>query len=427
MSDRRGNGTGVTGGASFAHAGGAGTDGMLRGVAAWDGERDLGTVDIAWADGCLTDVSVSSADPGTAGLTAIPGLIDTHVHLLGYAGQQGGPGAPDTFTWPLVTTREEQVLHAAANAQRALRAGITTLRDLAADTAQAALARVFAAGILSGPRLLASGPVGMTAGHLDLFTPPAVTNRPPTADGPDACRALVRRWAREGLAGIKIYTSGGVLSQGDKPAWRNHTAAEIAATVDEAHALGMRVAAHAHSADGIAIAIEHGVDSIEHATAMTGPQADELAARRIPVAPTLLINEVIAAGRPGASPESRRKAADMVAVRDERFAAAAAAGVHFVLGTDASGYFVDFDAAWAEMRRMTEVLGWDAARTLRAATADAADAIGLASVTGRLATGLSADLVLVSGRPQVDPDAWDPGRVVAVVSGGRVVAGALPA
>lgn len=417
--------------------GAAGTDpgpdsGELRGVPAWDGERDLGTVDIAWRSGRFTEIGASTAvtsGPPAAGLreiTAIPGLVDTHVHLAGYAGPPGASGSPDTFTWPLVTTREEQVLHAAANAQRAMRAGITTLRDLAADRVQAALARAFAAGILAGPRLLASGAVGMSAGHLDLFTPAAVADRPPTADGPDACRALVRRWARDGLGGIKIYTSGGVLSQGDKPAWRNHTDAELAATVDEAHALGMLVAAHAHSADGIDRALAHGVDSIEHATGMTASQADVLAARGVPVAPTLLINEIIAAGRPGATPESRSKAAAMVADRDGRFAAAARAGVRFVLGTDASGYFVGFDGAWAEMRRMASVLGWPPERVLRAATSDAADAVGLSGEAGRLAPGRSADLVLVRGRPQDDPQCWDPGRIVAVLCRGRVVAGGMP-
>jgi len=413
------------------HAAGRPADGVLRGIATWDGERDLGPVDIAWQDGHITEVTESdrpvASGSVTDGLTVIPGLVDTHVHLTGYAGRLDLPGAPDTFTWPLVTTREEQVLHATANAQRALRAGITTLRDLAADTVQSALSRVFDAGILPGPRLLASGAVGMTAGHLDLFTPAPVTDRPPTADGPDACRALVRRWARDGLTGIKVYTSGGVLSQGDKPGWRNHTDAEIAATVDEAHALGMLVAAHAHSVDGIERAVRLGVDSIEHATELTADQAETVAARGIPIAPTLLINELIAAGRPGASEQSRRKAADMVAARDSGFAAAAAAGVRFVLGTDASGYFVAHDGAWAEMRRMAAVFDWDAQRVLRAATSDAADAVGLGAVTGRLTPGRSADLVVLRGRPHLDVGAWDVDRVAAVVCRGRLVTGTLPA
>jgi imidazolonepropionase-like amidohydrolase len=76
------------------------------------------------------------------------------------------------------------------------------------------------------------------------------------------------------------------------------------------------------------------------------------------------------------------------------------------------------------MRRMAEVFGWNADRVLRAATSDAADALGLSSVTGRLTPGLSADLVVVRGRPQDDPAVWDPEHVVAVVSCGRLMAGA---
>jgi imidazolonepropionase-like amidohydrolase len=148
-------------------------------------------------------------------LCVIPGLVDTHVHLLGHAGDRG---THDTFTWPLVTTREEQTLHAAPNAQRAMRNGVTTLRDLAGDEAQVAVRRAFDLGIMPGPRVLVSGPVGMTAGHGDLFIPPAVRERAPLADSPDECRKLVRRWARAGVTGIKIFTSGGVLSIGDKVA-----------------------------------------------------------------------------------------------------------------------------------------------------------------------------------------------------------------
>ena len=202
---------------------------VLSGIRVWDGRHDLGTCDLSWdGDAIVAVLPAGSGAPGVhpdtrsgagtaggtgagfggGGLVVVPGLVDTHVHLLGFAGGRENAKGFDTFSWPLVTIREEQTLHAAANAQRALAAGVTTLRDLGSDEAQAGLARVFDGGILPGPRLLAYGPVGMTAGHLDLFTPRAVRDRPPTADGVDACRALVRRWARAGLTGIKIYTSG---------------------------------------------------------------------------------------------------------------------------------------------------------------------------------------------------------------------------
>lgn len=391
--------------------------GTLTSVHVWDGESDRGVCSLSWQDGLLTEVQ---ATPGvSAEFSVIPGLIDTHVHLLGFAGGRDRVRGFDTFTWPLVTRREEQVLHAAAHGLTALRAGVTTLRDLAADEAQAGLARVFDAGILPGPRLLASGAVGMTAGHLDLFTPRAVTDRPPTADSPDECRKLVRHWARAGLTGIKIYTSGGVLSMGDAVGWRNHTRAEIAATVDEAHALSMTVAAHTHSAAGIDIALAEGVDSIEHGTGLTVEQADRVAAAGISVAPTLLINDMIARAEVPVSDEARMIAAELMVSRDDQFRAAAARGVDFVLGTDANGYFLEFGDQWRELRRMAEVLGWSPERTLRAGTSAAARALRLEAVTGMLRPGLAADLVLMRGRPWAEVAALDVDRVVGVVARGK--------
>ncbi|GGL85354.1 amidohydrolase family protein [Nakamurella endophytica] len=413
--------------------------GRIDGIRIWDGRAELGVGSLAWAAGRLTAVGppagpaagdgAGSAGPaaGADELCVLPGLVDTHVHLGGFAGRKGDPAGRDGYTWPLVTTVQEQTLHVVANAQRAMRSGVTTLRDLAADEQQAAARRVFEAEVLPGPRLQVSGPVGMTAGHLDLFTPPAVRDRPATADGPDACRALVRRWARAGMTGIKIFTSGGVLSIGDRVGWRNHTRAEIAATIDEAHALGMLVACHTHTAEGIDLALEEGADSIEHGSAMTAAQAEVLAERRIPVGPTLLINEVIAERSATGNAEARDAAVEVVAARDRVFPLAAAAGVRFVLGTDASGYFVEFGQQWDELRRMTAVLGWDAERALQAGTSDAAASLGLGELVGRLAPGMAADLVVLRGTPWRDPAHLAADRVVAVVSRGRLVAGSLPA
>ncbi|MFI7639632.1 amidohydrolase family protein [Nonomuraea sp. NPDC049400] len=392
----------------------------LDGIPLWDGTEYRGPVDLSWEPDRIISVR-PDAEPRHDGLCVLPGLVDTHVHLVGYA----GPGDPPDFaTWPLVTTRDEQVLHGAAHAQRAMRHGVTTLRDLAGDEAQVALRRVFDAGVLPGPRIQVHGVVGMTAGHNDLFVPPAVPARKPTADGPDECRKLVRTWARAGMDGIKLTTSGGVLSIGDRNAWRNYTRDEIRAVVDEAHALGMLVASHAHSEDGIRVAVEEGVDSIEHGTLMSKDLAETLAARGTPVAPTLLINEAIAAGRVPVTPEARAKAAELVATRDVLLAQAAALGVRFVLGTDANGHHVQFGDQFAEVVHMTRVLGLDAESALRAATSDAADSIGMP--VGRIAQGLGADLVVLRGRPWERIEDLAVENIVAVVSRGHVVAGRLP-
>jgi len=394
----------------------------LTGVQLWDGEGARGLVDLSWeldgADAAITGIS-PAAGPDS-GLSVIPGLIDTHVHLVGYAGE----GRADFLSWPLTTRPEEQVLHGLAHAQRALRAGITTVRDLSADDVQYSLRRGIEAGLVEGPRVLAHGMVSMTGGHGDLFIPPAVAERKSVADGPDACRALVRAHARAGADGIKIATSGGVLSVGDKASWRNHTDAEIAAIVDEAHALGMPVAAHAHTAEGIERALAAGVDSIEHGTLLDAELAARVVAAGVTVAPTLLINDRIAAGR-GASPEQAGKAAELVVRRDALLRSAADAGVDFVLGTDANGAHVAFGEELNEVRRMAEVFGWSAERALAAATSRAAATIGRASSLGRIAPGLLADLVVLRGRPWERIEELDAARVVAVVSRGRVVAGAL--
>lgn len=398
----------------------------LSGIAVWDGTRSLGSSVVEWAvegsDARIAAVGAAEPDPAYAGLTLIPGLIDTHVHLMGYAGSRGA----DFMTWPLVTRPEEQVFHGLAHAQRALRAGVTTVRDLAASEPQLGLRAGIEEGFVVAPRVLAYGVVGMTGGHNDLFVPPAFPIRGRTADGVDQCRALVRTWARMGMDGIKVTTGGGVLSQGDRSEWRNYTAAELDAIVDEAHALGMLVAAHAHTETAIEVAIDRGVDSVEHGTFTTRAQAERMIAAGMTVAPTLLINEAIAERKVVVSDEAAAKATALVERRDALLADAADAGLDFVLGTDANGYHVKFGDQPDELRAMASLFSWSAERTLVAATSAAAKAIGMGDRLGRIAPGYAADFVLVDGDPANDLSDLTAGRIVAVVSRGRVAVGALP-
>ena len=392
----------------------------IEGVRLWDGTESHGLTNLTWMaegeDGAIRSIASATTD---SGLSVIPGLVDTHVHLIGNASS-----TPSGFlTWPLVTRPEEQVLHGLAHARRALAGGVTTVRDLSANEVQFSLRRGLDLGLVEGPRVLAYGMVSMTGGHGDLFTPPAVADRPPVADGPDACRALVRHWARAGADGIKVATSGGVLSVGDKAAWRNHTSDELDAIIDEAHALGMRVAAHAHTPDGIDIALDHRVDSIEHATVLPAAQAERIISSHVTVAPTLLINDRIAQGI-GADAEQASKARALVERRDELLHAAADLGLDFVLGTDANGFHVRFGEQMTEVREMARIFGWSAERALQAATSRAAAAVGRNDL-GRLAPGLPADFVVMRGRPWETIDQLNVDRIVAVVARGRVVSGEL--
>jgi len=393
----------------------------ISGVELWDGHRALGRVDLTWEAGTITAVTPTAAGTPASGFSVIPGLVDTHVHL----DTNAISGKADR-SWGIITPPEERSLHIFAHAQRAVQGGVTTLRDLASESCHFAVSRALDAGILEGPRLYGAGPVGMTAGHGDLFTPPHYPYRPATADSPDECRKLVRTWARAGAESIKIYTSGGILSMGDKVTWRNHTDAELAATVDEAHALGMLVAAHSHTAEGIDRALAAGVDSIEHGTGMTPDQMRVLAERNIPVGPTLLIHERLEAGVEGIADGAREKSAEMARVRGTRLRDAGRAGVRFVLGTDANGVFTLFGDQMEEVRLMAELFGWDAERALRAATSDAADSINLGGLVGTIRAGMAADFIVIEGRPWEDIAELDTARIRAVVARGRVQSGELP-
>src|SRR5512135_204980 len=146
------------------------------------------------AEGRIRSVGATAPAGATTidarGRTVMPGLIDAHVHICSYAGDETKRRA----NWALTTFDEEQLLHGAANARTALRAGFTTLRDMAGARPEVSLKHALEDFVIEGARLVSAGFVGMTGGHGDLFTPPALERRPfPVADGVDACRAAVRR------------------------------------------------------------------------------------------------------------------------------------------------------------------------------------------------------------------------------------------
>lgn len=393
----------------------------LEGVRVWDGERLLGPATVAWDGDRIQGVDPAAAD-GHPGLSLVPGLVDTHVHMVAYAGRD----KVDDRSWGLVTPWPEQLLHGAAQAQVAMRLGVTTVRDLGAFEPPVGLRRLFDSGAMQGPRVVAFGHVGITAGHGDLIWPPGVRERPPTADGPDECRRLVRTYARMGADGIKVFTSGGVMSTGDRSEWRNHTAAELAAIVDEAHALAMPVAAHAHTEAGIQAALDAGVDSLEHATLITEAQARQAAGQGVTIAPTLVTLERIVQGRTSAPAESVAKGRALYEARGDRLRRAAEAGVTFVLGTDGGSAGIPFGSQFEELRLMAALLALPPETVLRGATSRAAQAVGLGGRVGRIAAGFGADFLVVRGEPWRSLEDFTPDRVVAVVCRGHVVAGRLP-
>jgi imidazolonepropionase-like amidohydrolase len=354
------------------------------------------------------------------GRTVMPGLIDGHVHIRSFA----GTGRSDFYMWSQSTFYEEQVLHAARNARTALEAGVTTLRDAAGARLEVSIKHATDQQLLDGARVVVAGFVGMTGGHGDLFSPPAVEHRPyQTADGTDECRKLVRNYARDGVDWIKICTSGGVLSIGDESEWRNYTLDEVRTIVDEAHALGKRVAAHAHTRAGVRQALEGGVDSIEHGSSLDAELIQRMLDQGTWLCPTLAVSEQISLlGAERGLPESAlRKNEAVRESRKEAARSAAAAGVRIFMGTDTSSILPFGRHAW-ELELLVDLLGVVPMRALQIGTREAAEALGLGSRTGVVEAGRWADLLVVDGDPLADIRVLQqPERIHAVFRDGRLL------
>lgn len=369
----------------------------LRAARLFDGECPhlLDRPLILVADGRITAVEVGGVEPppgvpvlDLGDVTLLPGLIDTHVHLGFDAGSDpvGRMVADDDTTLVL------RMRHAAA---RALRAGITTVRDLG-DRAFGALSlrTWFQSGEQMGPEIVTSGPpLTVTAGHCHFMGG--------VADGETELRRAVRARAKKGVDVIKVMAAGGNLTPGTNPVTPQYSDSELAAVVDEAHRFGLPVTAHAHGAVAIRRAVEAGVDGIEHGGFWVegGVRADpsvidRMAARGIVVCPTLGI--VPAAPPPPPAVASRMDALLGVVGVLHR------AGVPLVAGTDAGvAPAKPHDVLPYAVKALADA-GLSNVEALKAATSVAAAACGVADRKGRLAPGSDADIVAVGGNPLHD-------------------------
>jgi imidazolonepropionase-like amidohydrolase len=334
--------------------------------------------------------------------TVLPGLIDCHVHLA-------FDGQPDPATTLAALDDDSLLAGMAERARQLLDCGVTTARDL--GDRRGLLIRLrdaIAAGEQVGPRILAAAaPLTVPGGHC-WFLGGEVEDEA-------AMRALVKSHAESGADLVKVMATGGHLTpSGPSMIESQFTAVELRAIVAEAHGHGLRVAAHAHSTAGITDAVQAGVDTVEHCTWL-GPQgfdvpAETVAAlieRRVHVCPAISRNWRDFPARFG------QEVADALLGRlrwlDEQ-------GVRLVAGTDAGipgatvGHYVDGLHAFLHA-------GISAERILEMATTDAADALGLAGTTGRLAAGHQADVLVVDGDPVADLDALR--KVRLVLAAGR--------
>jgi imidazolonepropionase-like amidohydrolase len=329
--------------------------------------------------------------------TLLPGFIDAHVHLS----WEFPPNYYLGFHQRLSRFPAEQAHYAAAYARKTLEAGFTTVRNLGSDDFQdVGLRNAINAGITVGPQILAAVHlIGSTGGHCD--GPPVPPDRVKRkgliegiCNGADQCREAVRNQLKYGADVIKICASGGVLSEADPVDVPQFTPAELEAMVSEAHAWRRKVAAHAHGDRAARLAVEAGVDSIEHGSLLSEETLRLMKRKGTYLVPTRLAFTSVLDRVDTVPPQVAAKIRSVADIHAEMFRMAMKIGVPIALGTDAAVYPHGMNAQ--EFRLMKE-MGMAPAAALLAGTRDAAKLLGVDSQVGTLEAGKWADIVAVPG------------------------------
>ena len=358
------------------------------------------------------------------GRTVMPGLIDTHTHLVGAEPLPYGD-------YP--TSRrlgEPEGLHALRSveaARRTLLAGTTTVRVVGCrDYLDVHLREAVRDGMVIGPRIVASGlGITPTGGHVHW--------RCRNADGEDQVRQAVREHVARGVDWIKVMgVTGGLASPGQDPRLPQYRFEEVQAAVDEAHRWGRHVAAHAHARAGMENAVSAGVDTLEHGSFLDDELAERMARQGAWLVPTLAVNYFLDPARSGGSlpPAQVARMRELEAIGftvpsyQERMRLARTHGVPVATGTDAGGNALfRHGSVGIEMLMLAEC-GYSAHEAIQAATGQAARALRLENVTGLVRKGLQADLLVVGADPLQDLRALVPGegaRIEGVIAAGRLV------
>jgi imidazolonepropionase-like amidohydrolase len=350
------------------------------------------------------------------GETLLPGLIDMHVHLDADAtiGGYRGLGYTDNF-WTVVGV---------ANAKKMLDAGFTTVRNVGSGGYNdVAIKEGVEGGYVAGPRIVpATYLIGAIGGHCDPSEglPPSLdVPSPAVGTGPNEMRRIVRTLHKNGAEVIKICATGGVLSKTDAAGAQQLTYEEMKAIADEAHMLGLRVAAHAHGTSGINDALRAGVDTIEHAS-LADAESFKLAKAHGAWFDMDIYDDdyILAEGaKNGLHEESLAKERAIGLKQRQTFRAAHAAGVKMLFGTDNGGVFPAGQNA-LQFAKMVE-WGMTPLEAIQAATRNAAQALDKVGEVGVIAPAAYGDFVAVRGDPTRNVRLLE--HVDAVIKGGELV------
>ncbi|MFD0885169.1 amidohydrolase family protein, partial [Streptosporangium algeriense] len=383
----------------------------VRGARLFDGEvAHSGPVMVLVEEGRIIDIDFTGAPPpegaaladlGTA--TIMPGLVDAHTHL---AFDPNGNTEHQMLHDDDATVMARMRGHAA----QALRAGITTVRDLGDRGYLSLRLRDEYAGGEPGPQIVAAGPpITSSRGHCWYLDG--------EADGTEEMVAAVTSRAEHGTDLVKIMATGGMSTKGSDPGGSQYSLAELQAVTQTAHRLGLPVTAHAHGASGIADAVAAGVDGIEHSTFMTrsGVRLDSRTVDAMAAAGTF-VGCTVVKPREGMPPE----VLETIEPYWENHAYMRRHGVRVVCCTDAGiNPHKPHDVLPSDLVYFAAQVATNA-EALASATSLAAESCGLGHRKGRVAPGYDADLLVVDGDPVHHIDAIR--RVRAVYRAGRPVA-----
>ena len=378
-------------------------------------------------DGKITEVRARKAgeevtiDLGE--LTLVPGMIDSHTHLVGHE--------ESTPYDDLRETAAAAALAGVVNARKTIDAGFTTVRDLGSrDFADVALRDAIASGGITGPRMyVAVKSLSSTGGHGDRNDLPSdvqVDRYDAIADGPAEIQRKVRENVRYGADWIKILATGGVMSAGTDPKVAQYTEGELRAAVEAARERGRDVAAHAHGTEGIVRALRAGVRSIEHASMLDDEAIRLVKQNGAFLVPNPLSNYyMVERGEAGGyQPYQLEKSKAMLSLKMDSLKRAVKAGLagSIAYGTDAG---VQIHGINGKQFALYVEAGMTPLQALQSATVVAARLLRQESRLGQIAPGFVGDLVAFEGDPTKDVKVLENPRFV--MKDGQVVMSRLAA
>lgn len=361
--------------------------------------------------------------------TIMPGLIDAHVHM--------GWGSATAVDW-ISMTPQLSMARALRDMAQLRQQGYTAFRDLGSDVLL--MRPAVAEGLLDVPRIFGAGRIiSQIGGHGDVYqklsleasqraySPAFIVN------GVDEVRRACRINARNGADLIKIMTTGGVFSQGDKATPHSHfSQEEIRAAVEEAENMGSYVSTHAQATRGIKMALKNGVKCIEHGFYLDEECIELMVKNDCYLVPTLAImhaSKLYFQGKEGVLPYLKEKTERSYEAHYRSLEMARKAHITVGVGCDFLGdaaFGCPYSEATLELERLC-VAGYTPMEVITMATKVNARLLQMEDQLGTLETGKLADVLLVEGRPDEDIRVLRRSdHVKLVVQDGRIVKNAMP-